>query len=159
MRKRPLPVPVKWGQIISLAVLTSGLWMTASALDKLPNAEVQELDRQGRALHQAVVEQDHRRQVAGPAGLDIGELVATFIPVGTPFSEAGEILRAAGYSVHTIRLATTHERLMSASLSLAKGFLVARIAYVQLLPDPQQDPDEAGARVAEIRASIATQAP
>jgi len=151
--------PAKRWHMIALAVLTCGLWMTASALEKLPKADVQTLDRQGRALHQAVLDQDHKRQVAGPAGLDIGEVVGKFIPIGTPFSEANEILRAAGYTVNTVRLATTHERITWATLTLAGGFLVARVAHVQLLPEPQHDPGQPGERVAEIRASIATSAP
>jgi hypothetical protein len=88
----------RW-HMISLAGLICGLWMTASALEKLPNADVQALDRRGRALRQAVLELDHKHQVGGLSGLDIGDLIRSLIPIGTPFSEANEILRAAGYTV------------------------------------------------------------
>jgi hypothetical protein len=64
-----------------------------------------------------------------------------------------------GTRYNTVQLSTTYERITWAILTIGPGFLAARVSDVQLLPEPHHDPGQPGERVAEIRASIATQAP
>jgi hypothetical protein len=151
---------------ILLAGLASGVFLTAGATDKMPNSDVQELKRRGQALHEAVLELDHSlrdskslSKTAGFIGLDISDLIAKYIPVGTPLSEADEILRAAGYKVNTSVLVRGSEpqRIASATLSLAKGLFWARDSLVQLYLPPDRDAAQPGASVVKISANISTQ--
>lgn len=153
----------KWLRAISLVALTAGSWQMAVAADKVPNADAQELQRRGHALHDAVLElyqglqsSGQQRKVAGPVGLDIRDLVSKFIPIGIPFSDANEILRAAGLKVKlAIKLPGIHDRITEANLRLLKC-CPPQGAEVQLYPAPDQDPQQEGATVTKIIASIAS---
>jgi len=142
-------------QAILLLGLTCGCALTAVGIDKVSNADVQDLQHRGRALHAAVLEFDHKLNgKVGFFGPDISDLVEKFIPIGTPFSEANEILRAAGFGVNPSMDFGNHEHVAYATLRLQRGFLYERSCAMLLFPEPQHDPAAQGTSVARIKASI-----
>lgn len=160
MRNPSLSHAVKWAVPILAVMIASGFWSFRPASAEATKTNPLEVQRRGHDLRNAVLKlyQELRASHASTTlGVDMSKLVASYIPVGTSFADANDILRAAGFKVHTsVPVMRSPQRITWATLALYRGFLLHTTAHVQLYPERDHDPAQRGAAVDTIVAFIVT---
>ena len=155
----------KWAGLILFAALASGSWVMGPVRADVQEMSAQELQRRGHELGEATLRLDGKLEESNDlrsrtrgTGLDTRKLVENFIPLGTSFKDANEILELAGYTVNkSVQLLTRNkERITWAKLTLATGFGYQRWSSVMLYAKDGHDPAEPGATVEKIVANVIT---